>query len=74
VRNHVSNIYVKLGVPDRARAIVHARRPACRNGVGTRPVFWPIRGHITRDIDKHDRHTRISQASRPPVRGCPDDD
>jgi hypothetical protein len=61
VRNHVSNIYVKLGVPDRARAIVHARRPACRNGVGTRPVFWPIRGHITRDIDKHDRHTRISQ-------------
>jgi DNA-binding NarL/FixJ family response regulator len=33
VRNHVSNIYVKLGVPDRARAIVHARR----HGLGTLP-------------------------------------
>ncbi len=26
VRNHISNIYLKLGVPDRARAIVHARQ------------------------------------------------
>lgn len=33
VRNHVSNIYLKLGVPDRARAIVHARR----HGLGTLP-------------------------------------
>jgi DNA-binding NarL/FixJ family response regulator len=33
VRNHVSNIYLKLGVPDRARAIVHARR----SGLGTLP-------------------------------------
>jgi DNA-binding NarL/FixJ family response regulator len=33
VRNHVSNIYVKLGVPDRARAIVHARR----HGLGRLP-------------------------------------
>lgn len=33
VRNHVSNIYEKLGVPDRARAIVHARR----HGLGTLP-------------------------------------
>ncbi|HWG93717.1 MAG TPA: response regulator transcription factor [Mycobacteriales bacterium] len=33
VRNHVSSIYLKLGVPDRARAIVHARR----HGLGTLP-------------------------------------
>jgi DNA-binding NarL/FixJ family response regulator len=33
VRNHISNIYLKLGVPDRARAIVHARR----QGLGTLP-------------------------------------
>lgn len=33
VRNHVSNIYLKLGVPDRPRAIVHARR----HGLGTLP-------------------------------------
>jgi DNA-binding NarL/FixJ family response regulator len=33
VRNHISNIYLKLGVPDRARAIVHARR----HGLGTLP-------------------------------------
>jgi DNA-binding NarL/FixJ family response regulator len=33
VRNHISSIYLKLGVPDRARAIVHARQ----HGIGTLP-------------------------------------
>lgn len=33
VRNHISSIYAKLGVPDRARAIVHARR----HGLGILP-------------------------------------